>query len=530
MKSTAGFTLIEIVLVLSILSVIMVVSFVSLIGFIRSAQLDAAIDSTLKIAVETRGNAVTGTGFTKWGFTANNNLGSRDEIVFFSCTTDACGPTERTLVRTYTIPALVSLTLPEEEGSETVIFSQNGEVADGKTRYFVLSAGNEHRVLAAHRTGNLELYESGRSEVVLDGGYFLDAAMGKDFLPIFSHAQADGTLLVTKCMVADCSESITNSQVGVVVKATQISVGPDGNPVVMFIASDNHLKLIACDDPQCIPPEQVYDPDPSYLNPSGAAFSAVLDDQGNPVILNRIRFLRCLNKTCTQAVARILPLSTLNTSHDLALVNNLPFIAYSSDDKLLHRYACNDPFCDPAVAGPEGEGAISSGAPASGHVSITNQFDGNPLIMFSGGCGPACQYSPFGNTIAACFSPDCAVANVTGGDYVIWGVNLSEKGTYGLAGSDGLPAFAFVGGSAETGKSTINVVYGKCLSENCFGPSTPGGYAAVNWYDTILSNQGIPRVPIAAALYPNNNPLIAFLDGNFPGKLHIMTCRNPLCK
>jgi hypothetical protein len=96
-------------------------------------------------------------------------------------------------------------------------------------------------------------------------GWESSIAIGADGNPVISHAMgigasdadhADNTLLVTTCSDASCTSTTEASQ-GVLVaneyfeRGTQIAIGSDGLPVIVFTSSDHYVSVAECTVADC---------------------------------------------------------------------------------------------------------------------------------------------------------------------------------------------------------------------------------------------------------------------------------------
>ncbi len=183
---------------------------------------------------------------------------------------------------------------------------------------------------------------------VLFPGVNVSMAIGQDDLPILVHdayntlGTQQNELYVEKCDNADCSLNHSVFLDGWAYNGSssarpQIILGPDGNPYIVYNGSQEHLKLIRCDTPDC------------------GSFT-VLANPSKKVIYSAIGFLQ-------------------NKSPIVAFYHDIPF--QTTKNVLL---ICSDSLCS-AHSTIDLPGKPGTGANPSYSVSMAS--DGKPIIGYN---------------------------------------------------------------------------------------------------------------------------------------------------
>src|SRR3989344_884992 len=576
-ENPAGFTLVEILLVFGVLIVISLYASVALVGFFRTTQLETSTDAIVELATHARGNAVEGEQFTKWGISVVNLAGAQAYVSLFFCEDDPC--TNRTEINRYVLPALVRFVVPGEDSTDVITFNRrDGTVEDGKTHYLVLSNGSTTRVITFYSNGSIQRSDEGQSvseenpgsgivlsEAYANGGIYSDAALAADGLPIFSHRSDSGALLVTKCLIPDCSQTQT-IQPGAQAAESEIIILPSGNPFLSF-PDPSSLSIISCDDSLCTPPEQAITVQPwDFSYQYGWFVSMAVGSDGFPVITHlkrqgfdfRLVVTHCLNVACDSAETHDIGQAGIVTPYGLAITisNGLPLIVFSNG--VLNMLACDDAACDPAEGGPD---PIYAGNPDydAWHISVTTGYlDGLPIIAYG--------TSGMDIRVTRCASFDCSTISSEvrvmcggfdiGGD--IWGVH---KNITVAAGDDGNPAIAYKradyapgmlglpgvrpanagGGGGGCGGGGINpdtcagdendsgrggIWYMKCLTPNCENEDTQT--AAVE-HAEIFTDDSVDS-HLSMVLRAGNLPSIGLRALSPSSSFMIASCGNLFCQ
>ena len=554
-NNTRGFSLLEIILVLGVLSTIALYASVALVGFLRTAQLETAADSVVELATQARGSAIEGEQFAKWGIFVGNPAGQRPYLFLFACLTDACaGPNERKEIQRYIFPPLVSMIIPAE--SDIIVFNQrSGTVASEDTHYIVIQAGEETRIIEISGEGNIQTFppqgETGPFSSPPPGGVWSDVAIGQDGLPVFSHslgfvATVD-RLFVTKCLNADCSQHNTATIFeGSNDKPieTEIGILAEGKPFVAFrnysvSSSSVSLKVISCVDPNCLLPVQIRIPDPPGADEhNGYAPSLAIDPQGRAVIAHvaisdnqkSLRFVRCLNTPCTQAVSRELAQLAVVSTSIIIGSSGFPVIAFSVSGVPIQVIACDDPNCDPNVGGPDPVYTPDPAASGTGNIGMALNSSGNPVIVY--------ESFSFGEArVVTCATPDCSITESAVTALTDMYSIDRHKNISITIGPDNLPGITYAGvlsGVSEAkwlhntalagggGGFSLGVMFAKCSVPDCASSgSVPVSEAQENY-----STSGV-----SSALYGGNNVVIGYTqqlpDVGFVLGIHM--CQNPFC-
>jgi hypothetical protein len=214
--------------------------------------------------------------------------------------------------------------------------------------------------------------------------------------PVVSYYDSGNqNLKLLHCGDAACTEIkskniSTPDEVGDVGRNTSLVLDDVGNPVIIYYASDEGLRLLHCDDPNCAGDESD-NITTSVTGETGWFSSLALDAEGNPVISyvsfsnNQLKVLHCDDPNCAGDESKnITTLDTVNSMlGDISMTldpKGNPVISYSDanngDLKILH---CDDPKC----AGDE-SGNITRLAKGEGGLYSSLFLDamGNPVVSY----------------------------------------------------------------------------------------------------------------------------------------------------
>ncbi len=137
-KIRAGFTLLEIILVISLMSIVVVVgASYSILGQRTRTEIDSTTRTIVDILRRSQNNAITGEGFTTWGVRFDN--GSNDFYQMFS----GANWTSGTQYESFTLPAGLVFGAPVEGASIEILFDiRTGKRTSGANNIIIQSGIN----------------------------------------------------------------------------------------------------------------------------------------------------------------------------------------------------------------------------------------------------------------------------------------------------------------------------------------------------------------------------------------------------
>ena len=244
------------------------------------------------------------------------------------------------------------------------------------------------------------------TSIVLDGLGF----------PVVSYRDAtNNNLKVLHCARANCRgrKSITSPDTGGNVgQYTSLALDGAGNPVISYYSSGNgNLKVLHCDDPNCVGDESGNINSPDTGGNVGRHTSLALDGGGNPVISYfdftnlYLKVLHCDDPNC--AGDESANINSPDTNGAVGSFTSLaldgsgnPVISYfdggNQDLKVLH---CDDPNCagdqSANINSPDTRGNVGQ------HASLTLDGSGNPVVSYR-------DLSNQNLKVLTCDDPNCA--------------------------------------------------------------------------------------------------------------------------
>jgi len=267
-----------------------------------------------------------------------------------------------------------------------------------------------------------------------DDGSFSSIAIGTDGLAIIAYYDATvGDLETLKCGNATCSSGNTNSQVDStddVGKYTSIKIGADGLPVIAYYdVTNGDLEVTKCGNMACSSGNVTSTPDST--GNVGSYTQMAIGQDGLPLIVyttadSNIKAIKCTNNACTAGTITIVD-SNLNPIYNTSVAigpDGLPIIVASDAGNLsLVVNKCGNASCS---AGPTRTVFTRTGGDV-GRPSPVIAPDGLPFIVFNEASAVADLFA------LKCALPGCSQTsgggfNATGSD--IGGIGVFFRNVY----------------------------------------------------------------------------------------------------
>ncbi|MCH8009897.1 MAG: hypothetical protein IIC91_13645 [Chloroflexi bacterium] len=365
------------------------------------------------------------------------------------------------------------------------------------------AAGGVLSITAPDTTGDVGQYTS----LVLD-------AAGN---PVVSYYDAtNNNLKLLHCNDPDCSggESITAPDTaGNVGSFTSLELDASGNPVISYFDGTNlALKLLHCNDPNCAGGDESITTADVV---AGQYTSLVLDVSGNPVVSyydatnDALRLLHCNDPNCAGGDESITTPDTDGVGTYTSLVldaSGNPVVSYhfatGGDLRVLH---CNDPNCagdDESITAPDDREGLDTGE----HSALVLDSSGNPVVSYF-------DATKGHLTLLHCNDPNCAGAGES-----ITAPDTTGDSRFGPHTSLALDA---------SGNPVVSYFDGTNLSLmllHCDDPNCEGG----NESNTTPDSNVLVGSFASLALDAGGNPVVSYYDAT-NGDLKLLHCNDPNC-